>query len=82
MLGFSLNLAASTARLFLGVRLECAQCHDHPFARWKRSQFWEMAAFFANVQPRIESIPRPRVFAPLRSALQAPTQPDPPAASP
>src|SRR5262249_36188954 len=26
------NLAATTARLFLGVRIECAQCHDHPFA--------------------------------------------------
>jgi hypothetical protein len=40
-------LAATTARLFLGVNLECAQCHDHPFARWKRRQFWEYAAFFA-----------------------------------
>src|SRR5262249_27005511 len=28
------NLAASTARLFLGIRLECAQCHDHPTATW------------------------------------------------
>src|SRR5207237_5323829 len=28
-------LAASTARLFLGVRLQCAECHDHPFAPWK-----------------------------------------------
>src|SRR5262249_40684880 len=34
------NLAASTSRLFLGVRIECAQCHDHPFAQWKREQFW------------------------------------------
>ncbi len=41
------NLAASVARLFLGVNLECAQCHPHPFARWKREQFWELAAFFA-----------------------------------
>jgi hypothetical protein len=44
------NLAASTARLFLGVRLECAQCHDHPFATWKRDQFWGQAAFFAGLQ--------------------------------
>jgi hypothetical protein len=44
------NLAASTARLFLGVRLECAQCHHHPFARWKREQFWGYAAFFAGLQ--------------------------------
>jgi hypothetical protein len=44
------NLAASTSRLFLGVNLECAQCHDHPFATWKRKQFWEYAAFFASIQ--------------------------------
>lgn len=44
------NLGASTARLFLGINLECAQCHDHPFARWTRSQFWEFAAFFAGLE--------------------------------
>jgi hypothetical protein len=44
------NLAAATARMFLGIRLECAQCHDHPFATWKREQFWGMAAFFAGIQ--------------------------------
>jgi hypothetical protein len=46
------NLAASTSRLFLGIKLECAQCHDHPHANWTRKQFWEFAAFFAGVQPR------------------------------
>lgn len=45
------NLAASTARRFLGVRLECAQCHNHPFSKWTRKQFWEFAAFFSGVQP-------------------------------
>jgi hypothetical protein len=45
------NLAAATSRLFLGVKLECAQCHNHPFAKWKREQFWEYAAFFAGIQP-------------------------------
>jgi hypothetical protein len=44
------NLAAATARLFLGVRLECAQCHDHPFGRWTREQFWGQAAFFAGIR--------------------------------
>ncbi len=42
------NLAGSTARIFLGVNIECAQCHDHPHARWTRRQFWEFAAFFAD----------------------------------
>ena len=44
------NLAASTARLFLGLRLECAQCHNHPFASWTREQFWGYAAFFAGLE--------------------------------
>ncbi len=39
--------ATKVCRLFLGVRLECARCHDHPFDRWKREQFHQMAAFFA-----------------------------------
>jgi hypothetical protein len=46
------NLAASTARLFLGIRLECAQCHNHPFGRWTREQFWGQAAFFGGVRAR------------------------------
>ncbi|QJW93736.1 DUF1549 domain-containing protein [Frigoriglobus tundricola] len=45
------NLAASAARAFLGVNLDCAQCHDHPFARWTRDQFWQTAAFFARPTP-------------------------------
>jgi hypothetical protein len=44
------NLAAATARVFLGVNVECAQCHNHPFADWKREQFWGFAAFFAGVK--------------------------------
>jgi hypothetical protein len=44
------NLAAATARVFLGVQIECAQCHDHPFAKWTRDQFWQTAAFFAGVE--------------------------------
>jgi hypothetical protein len=45
------NLAASTSRLFLGIKIECAQCHDHPFAKWSKRQFWEYAAFFSGIQP-------------------------------
>ncbi|MBX3413410.1 MAG: DUF1553 domain-containing protein [Pirellulales bacterium] len=44
------NLAASAARLFLGVQIECAQCHDHPFDNWKREQFWSLAGFFSGVK--------------------------------
>ncbi|MEX2288384.1 MAG: DUF1549 and DUF1553 domain-containing protein [Planctomycetaceae bacterium] len=44
------NLAAGTSRLFLGVRLECAQCHNHPFAKWKQEEFWSLAAFYAGLE--------------------------------
>lgn len=44
------ELAASVSRLFLGVRLECAQCHDHPFGKWTREEFWSQAAFFAGMK--------------------------------
>jgi hypothetical protein len=46
------NLAAATSRLFLGVKLECAQCHNHPHAQWTRNQFWEFAAFFSGIEAR------------------------------
>ncbi|WP_254513477.1 DUF1549 and DUF1553 domain-containing protein [Anatilimnocola floriformis] len=49
------NLAANTTRAFLGLNLDCAQCHDHPFSRWTRNQFWETAAFFAAPQMDAES---------------------------
>jgi hypothetical protein len=44
------NLAASTSKLFLGVKIECAQCHKHPFAKWSQNQFWEFAGFFSGLQ--------------------------------
>jgi hypothetical protein len=43
------RLAARTTRAFLGQRIDCAQCHDHPFATWKQSQFEALAAHFAGV---------------------------------
>jgi hypothetical protein len=33
-------------RVFMGRRLDCAQCHDHPYEQWSQDQFWGMAAFF------------------------------------
>ncbi|HYV47339.1 MAG TPA: DUF1549 domain-containing protein [Myxococcaceae bacterium] len=45
------QLAARTARAFLGVRMDCAQCHDHPFADWKQAQFKGLAAFYGGLKP-------------------------------
>ncbi|MEX2357827.1 MAG: DUF1549 domain-containing protein, partial [Pirellulaceae bacterium] len=46
------RLAAETARIFLGVQLQCAECHDHPFDQWKQREFWEFTAFFAQLERR------------------------------
>lgn len=42
----------TTTQLFLGVRMVCAQCHDHPFERWTQNQYYQMAAFFGAVGVR------------------------------
>ena len=44
------KMAGSAAELFLGLKLQCAECHDHPFADWKQRDFWGVAAFFARVK--------------------------------
>lgn len=44
------DLTDLTSRYLLGVRLNCAQCHDHPFVNWKQEEFWGMAAFFTQIQ--------------------------------
>ena len=51
------KLAGSTARIFLGLQIECAECHDHPFDAWKQSEFWGYAAFFARLQRPDENQP-------------------------
>ncbi|HEY3740027.1 MAG TPA: DUF1549 and DUF1553 domain-containing protein [Bryobacteraceae bacterium] len=38
-----------TTQVFLGVRMVCAQCHDHPFERWTQNQYYEMAAFYSGL---------------------------------
>jgi len=37
---------ADTSRIFLGMQVQCTQCHNHPFNDWKQAKFWEMNAFF------------------------------------
>ena len=37
------------AQLFLGVRMQCAQCHHHPFERWSQDDYYSLAAFFSQV---------------------------------
>ena len=44
---------SNTVRIFLGTRLECAQCHDHPFDKWTQRQYFEMVAFTGGINYRV-----------------------------
>lgn len=47
-----LDVTSATSQIFLGVRIECARCHNHPFERWTNSDYFGLAAFFTGVQSR------------------------------
>ncbi len=47
--GDSSALTESTAQLFLGVRLECAKCHHHPFEKYSQADYYGLAAFFSRI---------------------------------
>lgn len=50
--GVTEDSTAEFSRIFLGIQIQCAQCHDHPYDRWKREQFHELAAFFPRTAVR------------------------------
>ena len=65
------TMASATARLFLGVQIQCAQCHDHPYDdRYKQEDFYGLAAFFARTKTKQEKIAA--LAAPAASAGGAP----------
>ena len=45
-----IQATAKTAQIFLGLSVQCTQCHNHPFNDWKQNQFWEMNAFFRQTK--------------------------------
>jgi hypothetical protein len=50
------KIADATARVFLGLQMGCAECHDHPFGQWTREEFWNYSAFFADAAAGQERI--------------------------
>lgn len=52
-------LAGAVSQKFLGVSLQCAECHDHPQAAWKQTDFWGLSAFFARLRRMTPSNPAP-----------------------
>ncbi|MGV3720454.1 MAG: DUF1549 domain-containing protein, partial [Actinomycetota bacterium] len=55
-------LAENTAQLFMGVRMACARCHNHPYDRWKQSDYHALAAYFARVGRETKHKPRRQRF--------------------
>lgn len=47
----------NTTQLFLGVRFSCNKCHDHPFEKWTQNQYYQLGAFFSDVQVKQGQLP-------------------------
>lgn len=54
---------SNTVRVFLGTRLECAQCHDHPFDVWTQHDYFQMVAFTGGVETRLRNMDTPHAEA-------------------
>ncbi|MFP6887552.1 MAG: DUF1553 domain-containing protein [Opitutales bacterium] len=53
------GMGAYVSRIFLGVRLECAQCHHHPNEKWGQDDYYQMAAFFGSMKRKGQGISAP-----------------------
>ncbi len=51
---------SATSRIFLGLQVQCTQCHNHPFNQWKQQKFWEFNAFFRQARALRRFVPGTR----------------------
>jgi hypothetical protein len=56
------TMAENTSQIFLGVRMQCARCHNHPYEKWKQSQYYEMTAFFVRTVYKFGDVSDERVI--------------------
>jgi len=49
---YAVEATAKATKIFLGMQVQCTQCHDHPFNDWKQNQFWEFNSFLRQVRRR------------------------------
>lgn len=56
-----LKTAENVAQVFLGMRIQCAQCHNHPFDRWTMEDYYSFAAFFVKVRSKPTADPRRKI---------------------
>ncbi|MCX6369546.1 MAG: DUF1549 and DUF1553 domain-containing protein [Armatimonadetes bacterium] len=55
-------LTETTSQLFLGVRIACAKCHNHPYEKWKQHQYYQFAAFFSRVRTKNGETPDEKII--------------------
>lgn len=58
----NLKLSENVAQVFLGMRLQCTQCHNHPFDRWTMDDYYGFAAFFAQIGRKAGEDPREMII--------------------
>ena len=58
----TLKVSENVAQVFLGARLQCAQCHNHPFDRWTMNDYYSFAAFFSQVGRKGAEDPREKII--------------------
>jgi hypothetical protein len=59
--GATLKVAENVAQVFMGMRIQCAQCHNHPFDRWTMDDYYSFAAFFSQVGRKGAEDPREQI---------------------
>jgi hypothetical protein len=64
----AVQATAKTAQIFLGLQVQCTQCHNHPFNDWKQNQFWQFNAFFRQTRARRTSAERGQAAVELYNA--------------
>jgi len=57
-----LKVAENVAQIFMGMRIQCAQCHNHPFDRWTQNDYYEFAAFFSQIGRKQGEDPREKII--------------------
>ena len=54
----TLKVTENVAQVFMGMRIQCAQCHNHPFDRWTMDDYYGFAAFFSQIGRKGADDPR------------------------
>ncbi|MFQ5734222.1 MAG: DUF1549 domain-containing protein [Planctomycetaceae bacterium] len=58
----TLKVSENVAQVFMGMRIQCAQCHNHPFDRWKMDDYYGFAAFFSQIGRKRGEDPRETII--------------------